>query len=397
MKKTCLTFLFALTILITVACSNNNGNIINDLDITLDSPTKNVSPSFSPEPISTPQYEPIEYIEINTVTKWNDFAESYNSERYKYSEHIIIEINDVLDFKDMEFTPLLDGFSGKIIGQHTLSEDERHEWIKLRKKWPQDYSGTFVNISSFSEPYNKTSKSMFGNTRKLEMENVGFANIYLNNTNCLITENTENLKIKNVSVCNCLLPNGKAIISVNAGEISIENFIAESCFLTGYEYMAGLVTFVEGDAKFNDVFMCRCSLILSPDNGGSGLWGAGIGVLAKSIIGEASFENIDIYACTTTSLYTDALVGSVGSLGMCRTISLEFCSFINYTPMSADFNSGLITSVGENRFMKTSIIEENVLIKDCIIGGEYDSEDFLSRGYSTENCIFVSSKENTPQ
>lgn len=394
MKKICLAFLSSLTILIAVACSNSYQNISNDSAITSNSPTNNVSPSFAPEPISPQKYDPIEYIDINTVTKWNEFAESYNNERYKYSEYITIEITDVLDFSDMEFTPLLDGFSGKIIGQYILSETERLEWIKSRKKWPQDCSGTFINISRFSEPYSKTARSMFGNTKTLEIENVGFANIYLNNANCLVTENTENLKTKNVSVGNCLLPNGKAIISVNAGKISIENFIAESCFLTGYEYMAGLVTFVEGDAKFNDVFMCRCSLILSPDNGGSGLWGAGIGVLAKSIIGEASFENIDIYACTTTSLYTDALVGSVGSLGMCRTISLEFCSFINYTPMSADFNSGLITSVGDTRFMKTPIIEENVLIKDCIIGGEYDSKDFISRGYNIENCIFVSSKEN---
>ena len=205
------------------------------------------------------------------------------------------------------------------------------------------------------------------------------------------------LDVKGVSIVDCMLPDGKAIIAINIGEFSIERFVAESCFLTGYEYMAGLVAFVEDKAKFEDVFLCRCSFILSPDNGGSGLWGAGIGVLTKSVAGDAHFKNIDIYACTTTGLYTDALAGSVGNLTECRNISLELCNFINYGLTESKVNSGIITNVGETRFSETPVTEFNVSIKDCVIGGEYRLDDFLARGYTVNNCVFVPNKENPPQ
>ncbi len=346
-----------------------------------------------PEETAQPISDPIEVIEIYSTQMWNEFAESYNKKREEYAEYVTVEVKQTLDFKNSEFVPLVDGFSGRIVGQEKLSEDERKDWIETRKKWPQDYSGTFVNISSFANEGN----SLFGKVKRLEIANVGFANIYLDGADCLIAESAEDLELKDVRVTNCTLLDGKAIMAINTGGISVEKFIAESCFITGYEYMSGLVAFVGGDAKFEDVFMCRCSFILSPDNGGSGLWGAGVGIMAKSVDGMASFENIDIYACNTTALYTNALVCSAGDVELCKNISLENCNFINYRDMESEFTSGLITNIGDKRFMEMSAFEENVSFKNCNVGGEYTQEDFNARGYNIENCIFTSRKKEPTQ
>lgn len=383
-KKILLLILCAVCFYSLTACSEYKEPTIADSEV-------HVEETFEPVPVATEHQPevPVKTVEINSAAEWNEFAEDYNVEREKYAEYLCIEITGILDFSNIDFVPLADGFSGKIIGKQILSEKEREEWIQTRKKWPQDYSGTFINISGFNKSTNPISKSLFGNAKVLELENIGFANIYLDGAECIVAESADVIDVKGVSIVDCMLPDGKAIIAIDAGDVSVEKFVAESCFLTGYEYMAGLVVFVEDNAKFEDIFICRCSFILSPDNGGSGLWGAGIGLLAKSVIGDAHFENIDIYACTTTGLQTDALAGSVGNLIECRNISLERCNFINYGSLEASVNTGLITNVGETRFIETPVIEVNVSMKECVIGGEYKEEDFLARGYHVNKCIFV--------
>ena len=167
--------------------------------------------------------------------------------------------------------------------------------------------------------------------------------------------------------------------------------------LTGYEYMGGIVCFVSGDAHFKDIFLCRCSFTLSPDNGGSGLWSSGVGLLSKSVSGTASFENIDIYGCNSTGLYTDALTNSIGEASKCSDISLDFCTFINYRPMTSEYRSGIIGRCGETALMDMPVFEEKVSITNCNIGGEFVEADFENREYNVENCIFTSNKEGPLQ
>ena len=293
---------------------------------------------------------------------------------------------------------IADGFSGKITAvEPVLGEEERKLWINERKKWPLDYKGNFMNISRIKDIDGKKAASLFGSVGELELENVSFACVYLSDIKCMFVENADSLKLYNVRVQNCALPVGRSIAAINVGDISVEQFVAESCVLTGYEYMGGITCFVSGDAKFKDVFLCRCSLTLSPDNGGSGLWSSGIGLLAKSVNGAASFENIDIYGCNSTGLYTDALVNSVGAISICRDVSLDVCTFMNYRPMGSGYSSGLISSCGETKLMDLPAFEEKISITNSNIGGEYTEADFEKRGYLVENCIFVSSKEEPPQ
>jgi len=309
-----------------------------------------------------------------------------------------VKIMGKLDFKNIDFVPLADGFSGKIVAEEpVISEEERNGWIAERKKWPLDHNGVFVNISRLETVNVSVRTSLFGNAAELELDGIGFANIYLDDAKCLMSESANTIKIRNVSVQNCTLPYGRAIVAIHTGSIKVDGFIAESCVLTGYEYMAGLACFVAGDAGFRDVFLCRSGFVLSPDNGGSGLWSAGIGLLTKSVIGTASFENIDIYGCNSMGLCTQALTESAGSVSKCSDISLDFCTFINYRPMESAFYSGIIGSCGEAKLMDMPVLEENVSITNCNIGGEYAEEDFTARGYYVENCIFTSGKEKPPQ
>lgn len=356
----------------------------------------------TPEPVlketAQPYAEPIESIEIHSAKMWNEFAESYNSEREKYADYITVKTIGELDFENIDFVPLADGFSGKITATDPeLGEAERQLWINERKKWPLDYKGTFMNISRIKDIDGNKTNSLFGSVGELELENVSFAFVYLDDIKCLFAENADSLKLYNVRVQNCTLSDGRSIAAINAGTISAEYFIAESCMLTGYEYMGGIACFVSGDALFKDVFLNRCSFTLSPDNSGSGLWSAGIGLLAKSVSGTASFENIDVYGCNSTGLYTDALSNSVGAVSKCDGIALDFCTFMNYRPMGSGYSSGLISSCGETKLMDLPAFEENISITNSNIGGEYTEADFEKRGYLVENCIFASSKEEPPQ
>lgn len=392
MKKIILLLLCAVFVTLFATCSEAE-KIAHE-----NTPESNISTPETPKETSQPPAEPIETVEIHSARMWNEFARSYNSERENYADYVTVEITLELDFENVDFVPLADGFSGKITaGEPALTDEQRTQWIEERKKWPLDYRGTFMNISSIEDVNGERASSLFGSVDELELENVSFAFIYLGDVKCLVAENAGALELNNVRVQNCTLPDGRAIAAVNTKNISIDGFIAESCMLTGYEYMAGLVCFVAEEAAFKDVILCRCSFTLSPDNGGSGLWSAGIGLLAKSVNGIASFESIDVYGCDSTGLYTHALTGSAGNVSKCSDITLDFCTFMNYRPMESEFNSGIIGFCGENRFMETPVLEENVSITNCNIGGEYVKEDFTARGYRVENCIFTSSKEKPPQ
>lgn len=403
MKKLFLFLLCAACIIMLASCAvPNDAGEERDTEHQIASqvPEPTESPATTAEPESVG--EPIESIEIYSAKMWNEFSRLYNDEREKYADFVTVEIMLPLDFTDIAFVPLTGGFSGKITtGESELSEmeiaEQHKEWIENRKIWPQDYNGTFINITDLEEVNGKAPNSLFGSVGELELVNVSFALIYLDEAECLLAESADSLRLRNVSVQNCLLPHGRCILAENAGAVSVEMFTAESCFLTGYEYMAGLVPSVSGDAEFKDIFICRSSFILSPDNGGSGLWSAGIGVLAKQIGGTASFENIDLYACTTNGLHTNALTGSAGNVSKCSNISMDHCTFINYRPMTSAFNSGLISSCGEVELMEMPIFEENVSMTNCNIGGEYTADDFIARGYRVENCIFTSATENPPQ
>lgn len=356
------------------------------------------TPELVPEEMPQPAVEPIESVEINSAKMWNEFAESFSGEREKYADYVTVKITRELDFENIDFLPLADGFSGKITATDVdLGEEKRQLWINERKKWPLGYRGTFMNISSIKNIDGKKANSLFGSAGELELENVSFAFIYLSDIKCLFAENVDTLKLHNVRVQNCTLPDGRSLAAVNVGTIYAECFIAESCSLTGYEYMGGIACFVSGDAKFKDIFLCRCSFTLSPDNGGSGLWSSGIGLAAKSVNGTASFENIDIYGCNSTGLYTDALVNSVGAVSKCSDVTLDFCTFMNYRPMGSGYSSGIISSCGEVKLMDSPIFEENISITNSNIGGEYTKADFENRGYLIDNCIFVSGKEEPPQ
>ena len=58
----------------------------------------------TPEPVlketAQPYAEPIESIEIHSAKMWNEFAESYNSEREKYADYITVNIIGELDFEN---------------------------------------------------------------------------------------------------------------------------------------------------------------------------------------------------------------------------------------------------------------------------------------------------------
>lgn len=393
MKKILL-LLICLACLITFAACSYRGEAApeNTGDHTVS------APSPTAEEAQRSSAEAVDIIEVYSARMWNEFAESYNGERERYADHVTVKIIGELDFDNMDFIPLADGFSGKIsAADPVLEEEEWRLWISERKKWPLDHKGTFINISSVKDADGKKATCLFGDADELELENVSFAFVRLSEIKCLFTENADSLKLRNVRVQNCALQDGRSIAAVNVGNISAERFIAESCMLTGYEYMGGIVCFVSDEAQFKDIFLCRCSFVLSPDNGGSGLWSAGIGLLAKSVNGTASFEDIDIYGCSSSGLYTDALANSVGEVSKCSGIALDFCTFMNYRPMGSGYNSGMLGSCGELKLMDLPAFEENISVTNCNIGGEYTEADFEDRGYFVENCVFVSSKETPPQ
>jgi len=393
MKKILLLILCAACLVAITACSGMEESVPESTpDYT--SPVQTQTPTETPESPA----EPADIVEIHSAKMWNEFAESYNSEREKYADYVTVKITGELNFENIDFITLADGFSGKITAVDLELEGEKRQlWIEEHKKWPLDYKGTFVNISRIKDTGGNKATSLFGSAGELELENVSFAFVYLDDIKCLFAENADTLRLHNVRVQNCTLPDGRSIAAINVGNISVEQFIAESCALSGYEYMGGIACFVSEDAKFKDVFLCRCSFTLSPDNGGSGLWSAGIGLLAKSVNGTASFENIDIYSCNSTGLYTDALANSVGAVSKCSDITLDFCTFMNYRPMGFGYSSGLFSSCGEIKLMDLPVFEENISITNSNIGGEYTEVDFEKRGYLVKNCIFVSSKEEPPQ
>ncbi len=404
-------------------------------------PDNSSQTSAPPEADSQPTSEAtISEISISSADEWNEFATSFNDGSGKYADFITITIHSALDFSGISFVPLYSGFSGIIKGAAEL-EIVKPGW-EYAKIFPasitSSYATGFHNIYSVEDVTGETviaygegipeyvygtsqssnpeeeffafrsygleytsPDSLFGLvSEKLTIENLTFANISSEKLSSLFSHSCANLTVQNVAIRNCQLPgSGKAMLAANTDSLTALSLIVYDCGIRANTYAAGLVRWVGSDASFKDVYLYHFDLELYPDAGGSGYPLSFTGVLCKSVFGDASFENIELYGCKVLSAGTAVLSASVsGEILKCKDISVERCSLLGY-----QWAHGMYPP-SELMFYKYTHkpgFEENISFKDCLLNVYvYTSEDgvnrvisdpdtYLARGYTFDNCSFV--------
>jgi hypothetical protein len=371
-----------------------------------------------------PSGEPISEIRITTPEEWNEFAHSFNDGSVAYADYLTVTIVKTLDFKDKTFVPLYNAFNGIIKSDHTdmefdefYSQDDLH-YRKIRPAIPWGGVG-FSNITSISDvtgadvtaywnfwyemENEKTvengthrfnqAQSLFGiKCKNLTVEALSFDSVDSGLLQCLFTQSAESLTVKNVSISNCHLSGGHAMLAINATAASVTGLLMQNSKIDGYEFMSGLIHWVYGDALFEDIHLYHCDFYLAPDDGGSGFWSAGIGLMTGEIInGSAVFENIELFGCKAVGLDVHILCRSAKDIDICRNITAERCSLLNYYGINMfgeDFHGLLIGATDE-----MSHNETNIIIRDCTLNNGTDFEAYRQRGYIIENCIAVTPME----
>ena len=109
MNKILLLILCAACLVAITACSGREESV-PECTPDYTSPVQTQTPTETPESPA----EPVDIVEIHSAKMWNEFAESYNNKREKYADYVTVKITGELNFENIDFITLADGFSGKI-------------------------------------------------------------------------------------------------------------------------------------------------------------------------------------------------------------------------------------------------------------------------------------------